>query len=327
MRRFACLIFVVLSAICTPVWSQSRVSVGFYNVENMCDTLPSMFYDDSEWTPEGRRQWNTERYDTKLRNIARVVDDAGFDVLGIAEVESEDVVRDLVMTLSDDYNYIHRTTSDSRGMDIALLYKGDKFYPERVRQIPSGTSRGLLCVRGRLNGSTVNIVVCHLPSRINKRGYRAKAIERLRNVTDSLMSNDGEAQLIVMGDFNCSPDDADFKKFFGRLRGEMYDRSLMVAGIGSSDKVITGGSYAYNGRWMLYDNILLSLDFARGAGSLSLCEGGVFVRDYMLFDKLVIRQFPGLAGMQGYPRRTFSTGVYTAGYSDHLPVYVILESL
>jgi hypothetical protein len=34
---------------------------------------------------------------------------------------------------------------------------------------------------------------------------------------------------------------------------------------------------------------------------------------------------PVPSGKRGYPLRTFTSGRYTAGYSDHLPVYVVLS--
>ena len=135
-----------------------KVSAAFYNVENLFDTISSPFRNDSDFTPSGRYRWDAERYRTKLSRIARTIDDAGFDIVALAEVESERAVRDLTATLADDYNFIHRTTSDRRGIDIALLYKGDKFFPSEVSQIPSGTSREFLFVRGDLIGHETGLL-------------------------------------------------------------------------------------------------------------------------------------------------------------------------
>ena len=156
-----------------------KVSAAFYNVENLFDTISSPFRNDSDFTPSGRYRWDAERYRTKLSRIARTIDDAGFDIVALAEVESERAVRDLTATLADDYNFIHRTTSDRRGIDIALLYKGDKFFPSEVSQIPSGTSREFLFVRGDLIGHETGLLVCHLPSKFNDKSYRTRAAVRL----------------------------------------------------------------------------------------------------------------------------------------------------
>ncbi|MEI2986224.1 MAG: hypothetical protein V8T61_04150 [Alistipes inops] len=178
-----------------------KVSAAFYNVENLFDTISSPFRNDSDFTPSGRYRWDAERYRTKLSRIARTIDDAGFDIVALAEVESERAVRDLTATLADDYNFIHRTTSDRRGIDIALLYKGDKFFPSEVSQIPSGTSREFLFVRGDLIGHETGLLVCHLPSKFNDKSYRTGAAVRLAAVADSLLCKAGCERLLDHGRF------------------------------------------------------------------------------------------------------------------------------
>ena len=45
------------------------------------------------------------------------------DLLALAEVENEAVVRDLMYAMRSDSNYIHRNSGDPRGMDVVLLYR------------------------------------------------------------------------------------------------------------------------------------------------------------------------------------------------------------
>lgn len=323
MRRASLNILLALACIgvfCMEAAGQQRVSVGFWNVENLFDTIPSRFYDDSGYTPQGRLKWNTEKYRTKLQNLARVIDDAGFDILGLAEVENEAAVRDLVAALSDDYNYIHRTSADYRGIDHALLYKGDKFFPERSALIRSGYTREFLHVRGELPGGTVGLLVCHLPSKQSSASLRREAMRRLAEVADSLMRHDAGAKLIVMGDFNCDPSEKLFRAVFGRRANNGLLRNAMLYAPLKSPADGGFGSYAWDGRWYLFDNILLSPRFVLGEG-LRYRESGVFVREYMLAGDRA-----ATAARRNWPNRTFSSGRHTAGFSDHLPVYVILEA-
>ncbi len=55
---------------------------------------------------------------------------------------------------------------------------------------------------------------------------------------------------------------------------------------------------------------------------MHLRQAGIFVRDYLLtgHDGEVSHRT-----RRGYPFRTFSGNRYLGGYSDHLPVYVILS--
>ena len=282
------------------------VGVGFWNLENFYDTIPSPFYDDSDYTPQGRNLWGTERYARKLTNVARALDDMSLDVAALAEVENEGVVRDLVSTLKTDYCYIHRTTSDFRGMDIVLLYKGDKFIPDKIRQIDIRSTREALYVRGTLLGERIDIVACHLPSNLNSDAYRARAIAALYAFADSLQRFDAAARPIILGDFNCQTSDKIFRENFPLERTGPFVNAL------ESELARGRGSYVYASRWQLIDNIIVpsSLQYAPG---LRLTASGIFIRSYML-------------SPAGAPLRTFSGYTYLGGFSDHLPVYVIFRA-
>lgn len=111
--------------------SPERVKVAFYNTENLFDTIRNPLISDGEYTPQGARHWDTQRYACKIGRIARVLDELNADIVGLAEVENEAVVRDLMFAMRQDYNYIHRNTDDPRGIDVALLYRGSAFVPQR----------------------------------------------------------------------------------------------------------------------------------------------------------------------------------------------------
>ena len=39
---------------------------AYYDLDRLYDTIPSLFYDDTDYTPEGRLCWTDERYRTKV---------------------------------------------------------------------------------------------------------------------------------------------------------------------------------------------------------------------------------------------------------------------
>lgn len=84
------------------------MKVAFYNTENLFDTIRNPLISDGEYTPQGARHWDTQRYACKIGRIARVLDELNADIVGLAEVENEAVVRDLMFAMRQDYNYIHR---------------------------------------------------------------------------------------------------------------------------------------------------------------------------------------------------------------------------
>jgi hypothetical protein len=78
-------------------------AIGFYNVENLYDTLNDVWKNDEEFTPSGKNAWTGKRYWTKIDRLAEVISQMATDVtpdglaiLGLCEIENKSVVEDLV---------------------------------------------------------------------------------------------------------------------------------------------------------------------------------------------------------------------------------------
>lgn len=211
--------FLLIWMLCPLAWLHAAgpgIRIACYNAESLHDTIPDRLIDDGDYTPRGARQWNGERYRLKIGHIARVIDELDADLLLLTEIENESVLRDLMLATSSDYNYIHRHTSDRRGMDIALLYRGSLFFPGRVRQIAGpGLPRELLVVDGLLDGEPLTLIGTHLPSQLNRASYRLRALGTLRKAVDSILRRDPDRKLLVMGDMNCTPQSAEAVRELG----------------------------------------------------------------------------------------------------------------
>lgn len=152
MRRWCCL-WITLMMI--PALSAQEIGFGYYDVDRLYDTLPSPFYDDTDYTPAGRYTWSSERYARKIRQTAAVIDSMHLPIVALYGVENEQVVRDLSAATRSDYLYLHRTLNALDGMDFALLYEGDRLFPLRVE-----TGRRMLFVEAVLVRDTVGILLC-----------------------------------------------------------------------------------------------------------------------------------------------------------------------
>ena len=87
MRRATlALLFILCFAV--QATAQGGFGVAYYDVDKLYDTIPSKFYDDGDYIPEGRRCWSGERYAAKVRNIARVVDSLSMPVVVLYGVEN-----------------------------------------------------------------------------------------------------------------------------------------------------------------------------------------------------------------------------------------------
>lgn len=127
---------------------------AFYDVDRLYDTLPSPFYNDDDYTPEGRLRWTSERYERKVAQIAAVIDSMAMPVVALYGVENEQTVRDIVARSGRFYSYIHRTLNTLDGLDFALLYYGDVLFPTHV-----ANGMNSMVVEAQTGGQDVTIIL------------------------------------------------------------------------------------------------------------------------------------------------------------------------
>lgn len=315
------------------------VCVGFYNVENLFDTLDTPGKVDEYFTPEGSNGWSQTRYNEKLERIAGVIAEIGTEktpdglaILGLCEVENRQVVEDLITepALKDrNYQIIHVESPDERGIDVALIYQPQYFSPNNTLSVPlilideSGErnyTRDQLVVSGELDGEAVNIIVNHWPSRSGgeqrSRPFRNAAANLCRQIVDSLMITSPQAKTIVMGDLNDDPTNESCKIIMrGRRKPEQVSRKDFYNPMFELYKK-GFGTLAYRDSWSLFDQIMLSQNFLRGR------TNGFFYFQTGIYNPKYLQQKSG--AFKGYPYRTYVGPNYMGGYSDHFPVYVYL---
>ena len=150
-------LLVVLFTLCSLcARAQQSLDIAFCDVDALYDTIPSKFYDDRAYTPQGSRHWNNQRYHYKVESIAALIDSMAMPVVALYGVENEAVVRDIALATKGDYAYIHRTMDSRDGLDCALLYYGDRLFPEQIT-----SWRGALCVECVVDGHKMAIIVNH----------------------------------------------------------------------------------------------------------------------------------------------------------------------
>ncbi|WP_300797548.1 hypothetical protein [uncultured Alistipes sp.] len=218
---------------CGLAAARRPVGIAFYDIDRLYDTLPSLFYHDDDYTPDGRYGWNTERYRRKIHHTAAVIDSMALPIVALWGVENEAVVRDLAAACRGDYSYLHRTLNSLDGMDFALLYYGDRFYPERVEE-----GRRYLYVEGLLGRDTVGLVLC--------------AEERMaRWVVRDLRRERPQVRLVVLGR-SATLDPAAWG---------LRDAQARAARAGR-------GTIRSRGRWSMRDRILVDTAFRVLAGDV-----------------------------------------------------------
>ena len=261
--------------------------VAFYNLENLFDTINNNGTYDLEYSPAGAKKWNGKKYWSKIANLAR-------------------------------------------GVDVGALYNERYFKfinvsntPLIVEGKPEFRTRDQMCVTGRMGIDTVSIIVNHWPSRLGGQEQssplREAAAYTSKLIADSIWALRPNEGIMVMGDLNDDPYDKSCAKVLGAAKKQkgvgahgFFNPfwSLLDQGI---------GTLAYNSSWNLFDQIILSgslLEQNSGEGRLHFWKAKVNNFDF-LKDKEGNRQ--------GYPLRTFASGMYLNGYSDHFPTEVLLR--
>ena len=320
--------------------SSYRVSlIGFYNLENFYDTVNNTQVNDEEFLPNSERHYNSHIYLDKVERLATVISQMGTDInpeglalLGVAEVENDTVLNDLIHSpklRERKLKIEHYDSPDIRGVDVGLLYNPRYFKvlysaPLFVK-LPGGSkdsyfTRDVLYVKGILDGDTVHVFVNHWPSRSGgeERSIpaRAAAAGVCKKRIDSLMAINPDTKVLVMGDLNDDPISPSVTKTLG-AKGKTKD--VKQGGIYNPwiDMYKQGfGTLAYQDAWGLFDQIMVS------SGWLDKTQAGYFYQKAVIFNRDFLVQKTGR--YKGYSKRTWDGNTYNYGYSDHLPVFIEL---
>ena len=390
MRQVFSIIFCVLGLFYNAQMKRTA-AVGFYNVENLWDTVKSVDYIDAtlpahhvnfhrsvpldslkyleitkdykgpwdydrikgqkvvrkqilseDFTPKSNKNYTYNIYQQKLKNIAQVISEIGFKytktapaVVGLVEVENRQVVE--ALTQQDalkkyDYGVVHYNSFDARGIDVALIYQKKRFTvtnsykKELVLFREDGKreyTRDLLVVSGILDGEKVAFFVNHWPSR---RGGEAVSMPKrnaaaalLKQEMDALREKNPNIKLIAMGDFNDDPISPSFKNHLKAV-GDEKELNEEYPYFNPMYKMYKKGvaSLAYRDAPNLFDQIIYSKNLVSGS---SAEEYTVYRTEVYAPAYLINKQ----GNYKGYPFRSWDGDKFTGGYSDHFPVFTILQ--
>jgi len=329
--------FIILFFALASLQAQKTAVIGWYNVENLYDTKKDSIADDSEFLPTGAYQWTQERYEQKIKNLAYAISEIGKEqggvvVLGVCEVENESVLNDLVAQTPLKhlhYKVAHQDGPDVRGVDVAFIYQGDRFelisqkaHTLKIPENPKFKTRDQLLLVGVLDKTdTLYLIANHWPS---KRGGEARsnplrmaAAKLTRSIVDSLLAIHPNAKIIIMGDLNDNPPAKSITVGLG-AKGKIKDVAKSNIFNPMWKMYQDGiGSYAYKDAWELIDQIMVSYSLLNPKpNTYKYVSAQVFSPNFL---KTKTGSF------QGYPFRTYAGGNYAGGYSDHFPVYILLQ--
>ncbi|MBK6609931.1 MAG: endonuclease [Sphingobacteriales bacterium] len=319
----------------------SAFRLGFWNVENLMLPTDDPNKKDDEFAPTGLKGWGWGRYWQKQRMLAKVINALGgwepIEVLGLCEIENDSVLLDLTRKTplrKFKYDFIHYESPDGRGIDVALLYRPDKFTPLKHEAIQikfpfdtAATTRDILYVQGRINNNrhdTLHLFVNHWPSRFGghletdpKRTYTAIT---LKNYVQTILKQNPQANIIIMGDLNDPPNEESvLRDLDARPDTTQFATTALYNLMHPRLKNWHEGTHKYEEHWTILDQFVVSGNLLLRTKGLATTHANaqIFTAPWLLEQediRLGDRLFRTYIGMK-----------YVGGFSDHLPIILDLK--
>lgn len=293
------------------------ITIGQYNVENLFDTIDDPNKDDNEFLPNAEKKWNTDKYQAKIKNIAKVIKDAKFDIFTICEIENNNVLNDLCSAKglkTAGYKYAWIEGPDQRSIDVGVLYKQKVFKPYQIKgtQISDTLkTRLILTVSGVINKKdTLHVIANHWPSRLGgqeaSNPKRALAADKCAEIINEIQAKHPNHAIVVAGDMNDEPNDASIVKHL--MKADLVNATL-------DQPIANYGTINYKNQWDMIDQILVSSAMTNGKNNLQYVPKSFKIVTFPYMKETEEKY-------KDQPLRTFAGKRYLGGYSDHFPVSI-----
>lgn len=312
--------------------NEANFRLGFYNVENLFDLKDDSLTSDEAFTPEGENHYTFERYKKKSTGIGRTLLAMGgwqpLEFIGLCEVESRWVMDGLSRyspLKNVDYEIVHADSPDRRGIDIACMYRPDRFdlilYKYYRITFPfdtTRTTRDMLYVKGILpNSDTLHVFINHWPSRyggqFQSEPGRKYLAEVLREKVDSLNLRFVSPKIVICGDFNDEPDDLSMTDYLKVKTIPENEGKNELINLMAPIKY-QFGTHNFAGEWGVLDQMIVTESLLDDSATYTLpASVGIFDAPWLLTKN---------AAGNLVPFRTFQGPAYKGGYSDHLPIFL-----
>jgi predicted extracellular nuclease len=306
-------------------------TIAFYNLENLFDIKDDPQTNDNDFLPISTKKWTHKRYQNKLRKLGFAISNIGLKetdkhpaIIGLAEVENDTVIKDLIASkhLSEcNYGFVHYDSLDERGIDVALLYDTTCFKVTNSRTYsiiltndegePDYT-RDILLVTGLLEEEEIHVIVNHWSSRREganeTEDKRLAASNKVVEIINELKTENETCKVIVIGDFNDDPTNQSIQNLVKNQ--DLFNPMISLFSY-------SRGSTSHDYKWNLFDQIMFTKNFFEtNPNTFSYVEANIFDDDFL---KLFNGKY------KGKPFRTYIGKKYQGGYSDHFPVYATLQ--
>jgi Endonuclease/Exonuclease/phosphatase family len=297
------------------------IRVAWWNLENLFDTVDDPIARDFDFTPAAG--WTSAAYKAKKQNLAAALNELhgglGPELLGVAEVEGDDVFAELLAETGNTHLKVVEDpsgTSDLRGIDVSLAYDDRKL---KVAEEPKPRSHVVhlryqtrdifeVVVEVVETGERLVVIASHWPSRRHGRleseplriavaeniAFLVRDHVRVDSVTYEKLRNQNslgpvqkkwETPVLLFGDFNDEPFDI-------AVVDHLQASSELDRVIGSTNEIKKfeketadyrgGDTFLYNASWRFLEPENEGTFFIT-----STPAGEVFPNRYQVLDQII----------------------------------------
>lgn len=317
------------------------IRVAWWNLENLFDTKDDPISRDFEYTPA--KGWTEQAFAAKKANLAAALNELhgglGPDLLGVAEIEGDDVFEELIAVMGNPHLKVVKDpsgTSDLRGIDVSLAHDERKLavveqrshvvhlrYATRdifevVFEIVDTGERLVVIAshwpsrrHGRLASEPLRIAVAENLAFLVRDHVRVDSVtyEQLRAANDlAPVRAKWETPVLLLGDFNDEPFDTALLEHLqasselDRVVGPTND----IDGFEQETADYRGGdTFLYDASWKFLEPENLGTFFIA-----STPAGEVFANRYQVLDQVVASR--GLLKQTGLRLDVDSVDIYRA---------------
>jgi hypothetical protein len=286
----------------------ANLRVACWNLQNLFDITASNIAADLEFTPE--QGWTAEALDKKLTNLAAVIKamhgGLGPDLLGIVEVETKELLEELILrTGLPNLKVAHIDSPDLRGIDTSLVYDEQLFdlaappvnHVMHLRHRTRDVFQVPLTVKA--NGAALHVFVNHWPSRsagqYETEPLRIAVAENCARLYDGLVKFERDAYLampdttatldalnarfdtnvLFMGDFNDEPSSRSVVEYLlaGKDLDHIEEPLKKAPANDASGRQHTPAPARYLDLRAYLFNCMVSLSGSSDAGTLHFSQG------------------------------------------------------
>jgi len=290
--------------------SANTFKVASYNVENLFD-MRQNGTEYPQYIPN-KHNWTKKTLTQKLTNISEVICDIDADIIGLQEIENQNILKLLQKSLKKygcNYKYSAITHKSKSAIQVALLSKIPIKVSKDIIVSPKKGIRNILKVKFIIDNNPLYVYVNHWNS---KKSPNKKRILSALALKKELKKLPKDSEYILLGDFNSNYNEYQIKNIFHTQREcNISKHNFTHYNLWLQKPIYQRWSHNFYGKKEALDEIIIPYSMLDNK-KIDYIENSfnILKKNYLFHKKGYILRWQYKKGKH-----------YAKGYSDHLPIF------